>query len=239
MNKNYGKWFLTKVKKAVIDYDMIQNNDHIAVGISGGKDSLALLFILDTLKKYSSLSFDITAVTIDLGWNMDFEPIKKLCNELKIPYKIVQTCIGKIVFDVRKEKNPCSLCSKMRRGALDNAAKELGANKVALGHHADDIIETLFLNLIFTARFSTFDPKTFLSRKKITIIRPLIYLDEKTVSSIASYKKLPVIQNLCPASNKTKRHDIKQLVTHANQIFPRARQNLITALKKQKFFTKN
>lgn len=239
MNKNYGKWFLTKVKKAVIDYDMIQNNDHIAVGISGGKDSLALLFILDTLKKYSSLSFDITAVTIDLGWNMDFEPIKKLCNELKIPYKIVQTYIGKIVFDVRKEKNPCSLCSKMRRGALDNAAKELGANKVALGHHADDIIETLFLNLIFTARFSTFDPKTFLSRKKITIIRPLIYLDEKTVSSIASYKKLPVIQNLCPASNKTKRHDIKQLVTHANQIFPRARQNLITALKKQKFFTKN
>lgn len=237
MNRNYGKWFLTKVKKAVIDYDMIQDGDHIAVGISGGKDSLALLFILDTLKKCSSLSFDITAVTVDLGWDMNFEAIKKFCSELKVPYKIVQTYIGKIVFDVRKEKNPCSLCSKMRRGALDNAAKELGANKVALGHHADDMIETLFLNLIFTARFSTFDPKTYLSRKELTIIRPLIYLEEKTISSIASSKKLPVIKNLCPVSNNTKRHDIKKLVDHTNKIFPRARQNLITALKKQKFFT--
>lgn len=236
MDRNYEKWFLSKVKKAVIDYDMIQSGDNIVVGVSGGKDSLALLFVLDALKRYSSLSFDITAVTIDLGWDMDFTPIKNFCSKIDIPFKIIKTYIGKIVFDVRKEKNPCSLCSKMRRGALDNAAKELGANKVALGHHGDDIIETLFLNLIFNGRFSTFEPKMFLSRKKLTLIRPLIYLEEKTVSSISDLKKLPVMKNLCPAANKTKRYDVKELIEHANSIFPRARQNLITALKQQSFF---
>lgn len=236
MDRNYRKWFLSKVKKAVRDYDMIQSGDNIVVGISGGKDSLALLFILNALKRYSALSFDITAVTIDLGWNMDFTPIKNFCDEIKVPFKIIKTYIGKIVFDVRKENNPCSLCSKMRRGALDNAAKELGANKVALGHHGDDMIETLFLNLIFNGRFSTFEPKVFLSRKKLTLIRPLIYLEEKTVSTISNSKKLPVIKNLCPAANKTKRYDVKKLIEHANNIFPRARQNLITALKHQNFF---
>lgn len=236
MNRNYEKWFLSKVKKAIRDYDMIQNGDNIVVGISGGKDSLALLFILETLKRYSALSFDLTAVTIDLGWNMDFTPIENFCAEIKVPFKSIKTYIGKIVFDIRKENNPCSLCSKMRRGALDNAAKELGANKVALGHHGDDMIETLFLNLIFNGRFSTFEPKIFLSRKKLTLIRPLIYLEENTVLSISNSKKLPVIKNLCPAANRTKRYDVKKLIENANKIFPRARQNLITALKQQNFF---
>lgn len=234
--KNYGKWFLTKVKKAIIDYKMIENGDRIAVGISGGKDSSALLFILDVLRKYSPFRFDMVAVSVDLGWNMDYAPLQKYCDEIQVPFEIVKTKIGPLVFDVRKEPNPCSLCSKMRRGALDNAAVKLGCNKVALAHHADDIMETLFLNLIFTGRFSTFEPKTFLSRKNLTLIRPLIYLDERTIKTIANAKNLPVIANPCPASGATRRSDIKVLLDSMENIYPKARFNILAAMKRKNFF---
>lgn len=235
-NRNYGKWFLTKVKKAVKDYNMIENGDKIAVGISGGKDSMGLLFILDLLKKSSSLTYDIVAITIDLGWNMDFSPIEVFCKKLGIPYIVENTLIGKIVFDVKNESNPCSLCAKMRRGALDNVAKDMGCNKVALGHHGDDAIETMFLNMIFAGRLSAFEPKSYLSRKDLTLIRPLIYLKEQTVSSIVNTCEIPIVENLCPASDKTKRNDMKKLVDETEKIFKNSRSNMIEALKRVDFF---
>ncbi|MCR4431636.1 MAG: tRNA 2-thiocytidine(32) synthetase TtcA [Tepidanaerobacteraceae bacterium] len=236
MDRNYGKWFLTKVKKAIIDYKMIDRNDRIAVGVSGGKDSSALLFIMDAVRKYSPFRFEMMAISIDMGWGMDYSSIQKYCNELHIPLEIVETKIGPLVLDVRKDSNPCSLCSKMRRGALDNAAVKLGCNKVALAHHADDIMETLFLNLIFTGRFATFEPKTYLSRKNLTLIRPLIYLEERIIKTIAGAKNLPVVENPCPVSGTTKRNEMKVLLDRMEEIYPKARPNILAAMKRKNFF---
>jgi len=236
MNRNFGKWFLTRVKKAIIDYNMIENGDKIAVGVSGGKDSSTLLFILDLLRKYSPWKFDIVAVNVDLGWEMDLGPVADFCRERDIPFEIVKSDIARVVFDIRKEPNPCSLCSRMRRGALDSAAVELGCNKVALAHHADDMMETLLLNLIFTGRFETFLPKTYMSRKNVTVIRPLIYLSERTIKSIARSQNLPVIESPCPATGKTKREDMGKLLDHMEQIFPKARENILAAIKRRNFF---
>lgn len=236
MNRNFGKWFLTRVKKAIIDYNMIENGDKIAVGVSGGKDSSTLLFILDLLRKYSPWKFDIVAVNVDLGWEMDLGPVADFCRERDIPFEIVKSDIARVVFDIRKEPSPCSLCSRMRRGALDSAAVELGCNKVALAHHADDMMETLLLNLIFTGRFETFLPKTYMSRKNVTVIRPLIYLSERTIKSIASSQNLPVIESPCPATGKTKREDMGKLLDHMEQIFPKARENILAAIKRRNFF---
>jgi tRNA(Ile)-lysidine synthase TilS/MesJ len=236
MNRNFGKWFLTRVKKAIIDYNMIENGDRIAVGVSGGKDSSALLFILDLLRKYSPWKFDIIAVNVDLGWEMDLAPVIDFCRQRDIPFEMVKTDIARVVFDIRKEPNPCSLCSRMRRGALDSAAVALGCNKVALAHHADDLIETLFLNLIFTGRFETFEPKTYMSRKNVTLIRPLIYLSEKTVKSIARSQNLPVIESPCPASGTTKREEMGKLLDKMDQIFPKARENILAAIRRRDFF---
>lgn len=236
MNRNFGKWFLTRVKKAIIDYNMIESGDKIAVGVSGGKDSSALLFILDLLRKYSPWKFDIVAVNVDLGWEIDLGPVADFCRERDIPFEIVKSDIARVVFDIRKEPNPCSLCSRMRRGALDSAAVELGCNKVALAHHADDMMETLLLNLIFTGRFETFLPKTYMSRKNVTVIRPLIYLSERTIKSIARSQNLPVIESPCPATGKTKREDMGKLLDHMEQIFPKARENILAAIKRRNFF---
>lgn len=236
MNRNFGKWFLTRVKKAIIDYNMIESGDKIAVGVSGGKDSSTLLFILDLLRKYSPWKFDIVAVNVDLGWEMDLGPVADFCRERDIPFEIVKSDIARVVFDIRKEPSPCSLCSRMRRGALDSAAVELGCNKVALAHHADDMMETLLLNLIFTGRFETFLPKTYMSRKNVTVIRPLIYLSERTIKSIARSQNLPVIESPCPATGKTKREDMGKLLDHMEQIFPKARENILAAIKRRNFF---
>jgi len=236
MNRNFGKWFLTRVKKAIIDYNMIESGDKIAVGVSGGKDSSTLLFILDLLRKYSPWKFDIVAVNVDLGWEIDLGPVADFCRERDIPFEIVKSDIARVVFDIRKEPNPCSLCSRMRRGALDSAAVELGCNKVALAHHADDMMETLLLNLIFTGRFETFLPKTYMSRKNVTVIRPLIYLSERTIKSIARSQNLPVIESPCPATGKTKREDMGKLLDHMEQIFPKARENILAAIKRRNFF---
>ncbi|HHY03696.1 MAG TPA: tRNA 2-thiocytidine(32) synthetase TtcA [Thermoanaerobacterales bacterium] len=233
MDRRYGKWFLNKVKKAIIDYNMIQNGDSVAVGISGGKDSIALLFILDLIKKYSPFDFNIVAVYVDLGLKMDYTPVEYYCKSIDIPFAKVDTHIAPLVFNKRKEKNPCSLCANMRRGALNNEALRLGCNKIALGHHADDLIETLFLNIIFTSRFATFEPVSFLSKTNLTLIRPLIYIQEKTLESVVKAKKLPVVQNPCPASGATKRSDIKQLLNHMEKIHPRAKPNILAAMKKQ------
>ncbi|TYP56187.1 tRNA lysidine(34) synthetase [Thermosediminibacter litoriperuensis] len=237
MNRNFGKWFLTKVKKAIIDYGMIENGDKIAVGVSGGKDSTALLYILDLVRKHSPLDFDLVAVNINLGWEMDLKPLADFCRSLQVPLKVVRTDIARVVFEIRKEPNPCSLCSRMRRGTLDSAAVELGCNKVALAHHADDVIETLLLNLIFTGRFDTFEPKTYLSRKNVTLIRPLIYLSERTIKTIVKSRGLPVIESPCPADGRTKRDEMTELLDWMEQVFPRARENILAAIKRRAFFS--
>lgn len=231
MKKAYGKWFLTKVKRAIRDYDMIQEGDHIAVGVSGGKDSSALLYILSLLKKHSHLNFHLEAVTLDLGLGMDFNPLIEYCKEENIPLHIEPTQISDVVFNVRQESNPCSLCAKLRRGALHRVALKLGCNKVALGHHLDDVIETFLLNLIFTGQLSTFKPSTFLDRTGLTLIRPMVYIPQETIVSLVNIENPPVISNPCPASGHTQRQKMRELVTQLAQEYPDIRQKFLTALQ--------
>lgn len=231
MNKNFGKWFLSKVKKAIKDFDMIQDGDRVAVGVSGGKDSTTLVYIMSLLKKYSHINFELIAITLDMGWNVDFTPLKKFCEKHEVPLYIHKTMIGPLLFDYRKEKKPCSLCAKLRGGALYGKAKELGFDTVALGHHGDDAVETLFLNMVFTGRIATFYPNTFLDRKKIRLIRPMVYLKESTIESIVKTVGIPVLQNPCPANGHTNRHEMKKIIDKFESIFPNARDNFIASLK--------
>ncbi|MBD9153833.1 MAG: tRNA 2-thiocytidine biosynthesis protein TtcA, partial [Lachnospiraceae bacterium] len=167
---------LSQVRRAADDYEMIQDGDKIAVGISGGKDSLTLLYALSTLRRFYPHPFELHAVTVDLGFeNLNLGKIEALCKELDVPYTIVPTQIASIVFDQRKEKNPCALCAKMRKGALNEAIRGAGCNKIAYAHHKDDVVETLMLSLIYEGRFHTFAPVTFLDRMNLTVIRPLVY----------------------------------------------------------------
>ncbi|MBO5312407.1 MAG: tRNA 2-thiocytidine(32) synthetase TtcA [Clostridia bacterium] len=202
---------LSYARKAVEEYDMIENGDKIAVGVSGGKDSLTLLCALAKLKRVLPFKYELVAVTVDMGLpNSDFSKIRELCDELEIPYHVVKTQIYEIIFDVRKEKNPCALCARMRRGALHDAIKGLGCNKLALGHHYDDVVETFMLNLFFEGRVGCFRPVTYLSRKDITMIRPLIYTKEKLIKSFATLDNLPVVKSECPADGNTERARMKE-----------------------------
>ena len=207
------KRVLSYVRRAVDDYKMIEAGDKIAVGVSAGKDSLTLLCALSELRRFYPVPFELCAITIDMGFEgMSFEGIESLCREIDVEYHIVPTQISKIIFDVRKEKNPCSLCAKMRRGALHNAAKELGCNKVALGHHFDDVVETFMLNLFYEGRLGCFQPVTYLSRTDITLIRPMLYMPEKDVRYFANKVSLPVVESSCPADKNTEREEMKQLL---------------------------
>lgn len=204
---------LSYVRRAADHYHMIEAGDRIAVGVSGGKDSLALLVALAHLRKFYPKPFEVVAITLEMGYEeMDFEPVQRLCDELGVEYIRVPTQIKQIIFDVRKETNPCSLCAKMRRGALHEAALAAGCKKVALGHHYDDVVETYMLSLFYEGRISCFLPVTYLDRKGITLIRPLLYTPEKYVRSIAKRYDLPVVRNPCPADGNTKRQEIKDLL---------------------------
>lgn len=192
---------------------MIAPGDKIAVGVSAGKDSLTLLCAMAQLRRFYPVPFELIAITIDMGFEgTDFSPIADLCRELDVPYHVIPTEISKIIFDVRKEKNPCSLCAKMRRGALHNAAKELGCNTVALGHHFDDAVETFMLNLFYEGRLGCFSPVTYLSRVGIKLIRPMLYMPEKDVRYFANKTALPVVKSSCPADGNTQREEMKQLL---------------------------
>jgi tRNA(Ile)-lysidine synthase TilS/MesJ len=201
---------LSHTRKAVEEYSMIEAGDKIAVGVSGGKDSLALLCALAKLKRVLGLEYEVIAITIDMGLpDMDFSKIATLCQDLEIEYHIIKTQIYEIIFNVREEKSPCSLCSRMRRGALHDACKELGCNKLALGHHYDDVVETFMLNLFFEGRIGAFRPVTYLSRKDLTMIRPLIYAPEKEIKSFAKGAALPIVETKCPADGNTERAKMK------------------------------
>ena len=208
------KRLLSYTRRAIDDYSMIEEGDKIAVGVSAGKDSLTLLCAMAYLRRFYPKKFELIAITIDMGFEggMDFTPIKQLCEKLDVPYHIVPTEISKIIFDVRKESNPCSLCAKMRRGALHTAAKELGCTSVALGHHFDDVVETFMLNLFFEGRLGCFSPVTYLSRVGIKLIRPMLYMPEKDVKEFTNKNELPVISSPCPADKTTERENMKQLL---------------------------
>ena len=207
------KRILSYIRRAVDDYSMISDGQKIAVGVSAGKDSLALLCAMAELRRFYPAKFELCAITVDMGFDgADFGPIKELCDKLCVEYHIVPTQIAKIIFDVRKEKNPCSLCAKMRRGALYNYAKSIGCDSVALGHHFDDVVETFMLNLFYEGRLGCFQPVTYLSNTDITLIRPMIYMPEKDVRYFASKNILPVIKSPCPADGNTEREEMKQLL---------------------------
>ncbi len=220
------------VRRCVDDYDMISEGDKIAVGVSGGKDSLVLLVLMAGLRKYFNKPFALEAITIDMGLGMDYSSVEALCKELDVPYHIIKTEIAPIIFDHRKEKNPCSMCAKMRRGALNQAILERGFNKLALGHHYDDAVETFLMSLIFEGRISCFQPVTDLDRTGIVQIRPMLYIHEKTVDNFAVRQELPVIENRCPVDKTTKREEIKQLIFELSGRYPDLKERIFGGMQR-------
>jgi len=222
---------LSVMRKGITKYNMIKDGDKIAVGVSGGKDSVTLLKLLAEYRRFSPERFDLLAITVDLSFserNADFTPIKELCKQLDVEYVIEKTEIGKIVFDVRKETNPCALCSKMRKGALNNLAKEKGCNKIALGHHADDMLDTFLLSLFYEGRLSTFAPKSYLDKIGLTLIRPMIMINEGDVKAYS--KNLPIVDSCCPVNKFTKREYVKTAINEISKEIPNIREMMFTAL---------
>ncbi|MBE5875273.1 MAG: tRNA 2-thiocytidine(32) synthetase TtcA [Lachnospiraceae bacterium] len=222
---------MSYVRRAIDDFQMIEEGDKIAVGISGGKDSLALLYALSGLRRFYPKKFEIYAVTVDLGFdNLNLERIEELCKELDVPYKIIQTDIAKIIFEDRKESNPCALCAKMRKGALNDAMKALGCNKIAYAHHKDDVVITMLMSLIYEGRFHTFSPVTYLDRMDLTVIRPLMYMNESDVIGFINKHNVPVVKSPCPADGNTKREYITQLLQQLNRENPGVKERMFTAI---------
>lgn len=223
---------LSITRKAIDDYHMIEEGDKIAVGISGGKDSLTLLYALHGLQRFYPKHFTLHAITVDLGFdNLNLDEIKALCEELQVPYTIAKTDIGNIIFNDRKESNPCALCAKMRKGALNTAMKEAGCNKIAYAHHKDDVIETMLLSLIYEGRFHTFSPVTYLDRMDLTVIRPLVYMNEVDVIGFVNKNHVPVVKSPCPADGHTKREYAHELLQNLNRENPGVKERMFTAIK--------
>ena len=220
------------VRRCVDDYNMIEAGDKIAVGVSGGKDSLVLLILLAGLRKYFNKPFELEAITIDMGLGMDYSQIQALCDKWGVPYTVIKTEIAPIIFDYRKEKNPCSMCSKMRRGALNQAIVNKGFNKLALGHHYDDAVETFVMSLIYEGRISCFQPVTHLDRTGVVQIRPMLYIHEKTVDHFARRMELPVLANRCPVDKETKREEIKKLIYDLSATYPDLRERIFGAMQR-------
>lgn len=222
---------MSYVRRAIDDYHMIEEGDKIAIGVSGGKDSLALLHAMHGLQRFYPKHFTIYAVTVDLGFhNLNLDGIVKLCEDLGVPYHIVKTDIGKIIFEDRKESNPCSLCAKMRKGALNDAMKQLGCNKIAYAHHKDDVVTTMLMSLIYEGRFHTFSPVTYLDRMDMTVIRPMMYVHEADVKGFINKYDIPVVKSPCPADKNTKREYINQLLAQLNKENPGVKDRMFTAI---------
>lgn len=220
---------LSMTRKACFEYKLIEDGDKIAVGLSGGKDSLTLLLALKKLQTFYDKKFELVAISVDLsdGKN-DYSKLIEFCKSIDVEYRIVKTNITEIIFDIRKEKNPCSLCANLRRGSLNSTAKKLGCNKVALGHHKDDLIETFLLSLFFEGRLSTFKPKTYLSRIAINVIRPFLFVSEEDVKKVS--KDFPVLFNPCPANRNTQRENAKQLLATLDKVYPDAKEKIFNAI---------
>ncbi len=222
---------LSLTRRCIDTYSLISEGDHIAVGVSAGKDSLSLLMALKALQRFYPKHFELSAITVDLGLgNLDLEPVKKLAEDLGVPYHIVPTQIGDVLFEIRKESNPCALCAKLRKGALDDKALEIGANKIAYAHHKDDLIETAFLSMLYEGRFYSFSPLTYLDRTKLTVIRPFIFIDEADIISFAKKQGLPVCKNPCPMDGYTRRQYVKELLRCIYEEVPGADKRLFRAV---------
>ncbi len=220
---------LSLMRRAINDFDMIHSGDKIAVGVSGGKDSLALLQLLCAYQKFSEHAFELCAVTVDMGFaDSDFSPVERFCEELGVNYRREKTDIAEIIFDVRREKNPCSLCAKMRRGALNSVINEMGYNKLALGHHKNDVVDTFMLSLMFEGRLSTFQPVSYMSRSDVTLIRPLVYVSEREIAGLA--KTLPVCKNPCPADKRSQREEMKKLLKDVAVKYPDVSDRIANAV---------
>ena len=230
---NEMKRLLSFVRRAVDDYNLIEEGDRIAVGVSGGKDSLALLSALAQMRRFYPKKYEVVAITVDMGFEgMDYSPIEEFCREKNVEYVIEKTEIAKIIFDVRKEPNPCSLCAKMRRGSLHAAAQNAGCNKVALGHHYDDAVETFMMNLFFEGRLGCFSPKSYLSNRKITLIRPMLYAMEKDVVYFARRQNLPVVESKCPEDHATERENMKKLLSELEKTNKDVKHRIFNAMCK-------
>lgn len=226
---------LSHTRAAIDDYNMINDGDKIAVGISGGKDSLMLLKALCELRRFYSVEFQVVAITLDMRFNNqdgDFSEIKKMCDDYGVEYIVKPTDLYEIIFNIRKEPNPCSLCARMRRGILHEAAKEAGCNKIALGHHLDDAAETFLMNLLVESRIGCFAPVTYLSRRDLTMIRPLIYVREREVTAAAERLNLPVVESGCPANENTKREEIKMLINELSARYGDVPERIIGAMQR-------
>ena len=224
---------LSYTRRAIDHYHMIEAGDRIAVGVSGGKDSLAMLVALANLRKFYPKPYEVVAITLEMGYEeMDFSAVQALCDSLGVAYIRVPTQIKQIVFDIRKEPSPCSLCAKLRRGALHEAALAAGCKKVALGHHFDDVVETYMLSLVYEGRISCFKPVTYLDRKGITLIRPLLYTPEYYIRSFARRMELPIVENPCPADGNTKRQEVKELLRSLEQTHKGLRERIFGAIQR-------
>lgn len=231
MSKKLNKLVFKQLRDANLKYKLIEDGDIVAVGMSGGKDSSVLLYLLDLLKKYTPLSFELKPIYIDLGWDNEVEPLSSYCQSLNYNLHIEPTNIGQIVYDIRQEKNPCSLCANLRRGALNNTAKKLGCNKVALGHHLDDVVTTMFLSMLYEHRYNIFKPKTYLDRVDITLVRPMIYIEEKDIIRLSEILDIRIIENRCPVDGLTKRTEIAELVNMIEQEHPRAKKKILKSIE--------
>jgi len=224
---------LSYARRACDDYNMIEDGETIAVGVSGGKDSLVLLCALVDLRRYHPKRFNLHAVTLAMGFkDMDFAQIKELCKKLDVPYTLKEADIARIVFDERKEKNPCSLCAKMRRAALCNMITELGIKKIALAHHHDDAIETFLLSLLYEGRLHCFQPVTYLDKTEITQIRPMLYVGEKAIIKLVETQKLPIVKNTCPMNGVSKREEVKTLIKKLSAAHPDIRTKIFGAMQR-------
>ena len=230
---NDMKHMLSLMRRAIDDYRMIEPGDRIAVGISGGKDSLTLLAVLAALQKFYPIPFSLVAITVDIGLpDMDFSPVEAFCRELGVPYVVAKTEIASIIFDVRRESNPCSLCAKMRRGSLHSTALAEGCNKVALGHHKDDAVETFMMNLFCGGNIGCFRPVTYLSNKDLWLIRPMILAEESKINALVKNKNLPIVKSTCPMDKNTERQHSKELIRSLEKDYPDLKTKILGAMER-------
>lgn len=226
---------MSYMRCAMEQYNMIEEGDNVAVGLSGGKDSVALLYCLAQMRRFYPKHFSVTAISIDPqfgGAETDYTPLQELCARIGVPYIVKRTQIGPIIFDIRKEANPCSLCARMRRGALHDAVKAAGCTKLALGHHMDDAVETFMMNLLNEARIGCFSPVTYLSRKDLTMIRPMVFARESDCARVVRRENLPVVKSRCPADGVTERQNVKQLLTSLEKDYADVRQKILGAMQR-------
>lgn len=219
-----------KMGQAIADFQMIQDGDRIGIGLSGGKDSVLMLWLLARLQRIAPVRFDLAAITVDLGFGADFSSLQNLCGELRVPWHLEPTAIGQIIFSEGSAQNPCALCAHLRRGTVNNRAKQLNCNKVALAHHANDAVETLFMSMFYAGRISTFRPNTYLSRLDLRVIRPLVYIPETAIREAAASLRLPIVVNPCPANGNTKRQEVKEILAELEAKIPGLFSRLLRSL---------